>query len=48
MRYQKSPLDVRRAYVKIQKLILKSLFMAESRFCVKINVFEDKESNFEV
>ena len=32
VRYQKSPLDVRREYVEIHKLILRPLLMAESWF----------------
>ena len=32
MRYGKSPLDVRREYVKMQKLILRPLLMVESWF----------------
>ena len=32
MRYQKSPLDVKREYVEIQKSILRSYALAESWF----------------
>ena len=32
MSYRKSPLDVRREYVKIEKLILRPILMAESWF----------------
>ena len=47
MRYRKSPLDVRREYVKMQKSILRPL-RQKVIFCVKINVFGDGESKFEV
>ena len=48
LRYRKSPLDVRREYVKIQKLILRPLLMAESCFFVKIYVLGDEKFKFGV
>ena len=40
MRYRKSPLHVRREYVKIQKLILRPLLMAERWFLCQNICFE--------
>ena len=48
MRCQKSPLDVRRQYVKRQKLILRPLLMAESWFLCQNIWFGDGESKFGV
>ena len=46
MIYQKSPLDVRRKYVKIQKLILRLLLMADCCFLCQNICFGDGESKF--